>query len=283
MALAIAAGTPAQADIKEVARKLHDESNPALVGIEGLLKIDVTRSGQPAGNQEAPIWGNGLVIGDGIVLASYQTLVPDVAAQVPPGVEVKTKLNEIKFVDGAGEEFEAKLILHDEDLDLAFLAVDPKAENAAAWEIKAIDVTADPEAQLLDEVISLSRQSSTLRFTSSLKIGTVVSVVKRPRLLYAVDGIAPGAPVFVEDGTFLGMVTLRKSAEKKEAPIPVILPVKYIRKLLPQALEKQEALKSGEAEEEEVDEEKAGGAEVSKEEEGVEEEVEEVQEPSVEE
>ena len=55
LALAFAAMTPAQADIKEAARKLHDESNAALVGIKGLLKIDVTRDGQPAGNQEAPI------------------------------------------------------------------------------------------------------------------------------------------------------------------------------------------------------------------------------------
>ena len=129
----MAAVTPAQADIKEAARKLHDQSNSALVGIKGLLKIDVTRAGQPAGNQEAPIWGNGLVIGDGIVVAAYQTLVPDVAAQVPAGVEVKTKLNEIK----------------------------------------AIEIAADPEAQLLDDVISLSRQSSTLRFTSALKTGEV--------------------------------------------------------------------------------------------------------------
>jgi S1-C subfamily serine protease len=256
LALAIIALTPAQADIKEAARKLHDESNSALVGIKGLLKIDVTMNGQPAGNQESPIWGNGLVIADGMVVTAYQTLVPDVAAQakgggVPAGVEIKTRLNEIKFVDESGEEYDAKLILHDEDLDLAFLAIDPKAENADAWEVAPVGITGDPEAGLLDEVIGLARQSSTLRFASAVKTGEVISVVKRPRLLYAVQGVSPGEPAFVADGTFLGIVTLRKSTEEKQAPIPVILPAKYIRKLVPQALEKQEELKTAEPEEKE--------------------------------
>ncbi len=119
LALAFAAVTPAHADIKEAARKLHDDSQSALVGIKGLLKIDVTMNGQPAGNQETPIWGNGLVIGDGLVATAYQTLVPDVAAQAksggaPAGIEIKTNLAEVKFVDGSGEEFDAKLILHDD-------------------------------------------------------------------------------------------------------------------------------------------------------------------------
>ena len=251
---------PVHADIKEAARSLHDRSNSAIVGIKGLLKIDVTMNGQPAGKQESPIWGNGTVIGDGIVVAAYQTLVPDVAAQakgggMPPGVEIKTKLNEVKFVDPSGEEYDAKLVLHDEDLDLAFLSLDPKAENIDAWEVKPIEIASDPTVGLLDDVISMSRQSSTLRFASALKTGTVISVVKRPRLLYAVDGISPGSPAFTEDGGFLGLVTLRKSADGKRPPVPVILPAKYLRKLVPQAVEKQEALKSGEGEEEESEDE----------------------------
>ena len=175
---------------------------------------------------------------------------------MPKGVEVKTKLAEIKFVDEAGEEFDAKLILHDEDLDLAFLALDPKAENAEAWEIKGIDISSDPTARLLDDVISMSRQSATLRFASSLRVGTVKSVVKRPRILYAVDGVSPGAPAFAADGAFLGLVTLRKSAAGKQQPVPVILPSKYIRKLVPQAVEKQEALKTAPVEEKPAPEEK---------------------------
>ncbi|MGI9244515.1 MAG: trypsin-like peptidase domain-containing protein [Verrucomicrobiales bacterium] len=250
LAFVLAAPTPARADIKEAARKLHDESQAALVGIKGLLKIDVTMNGQPAGNQESPIWGNGLVIGDGLVATAYQTLVPDVAAQAkgggaPAGIDIKTNLAEVKFVDGAGEEFDAKLILHDEDLDLAFLALDPNAENADAWEIGAVGITYDPEVEILEDVIGLSRQSATLRFASALKIGSVTSVVKRPRLLYAVNGISPGSPAFSADGSFLGMVTLRKSTSSKQQPVPVILPAKYLRKLVPQAVEKQEELASG--------------------------------------
>ncbi|MFT4551339.1 MAG: hypothetical protein ACI8XO_003961 [Verrucomicrobiales bacterium] len=269
LALSFATVSPVQADLKEAARKLHDESNAALVGIKGLLKIDVTRNGQPAGNQESPIWGNGLVIGDGMVVTAYRSIMPDVAAQaqggaMPPGVEIKTKLAEIKFVNGSGEEYDAKLILHDEDLDLAFLAIDPKAENSAAWEVKPIGITADPEVQLLDDVISLSRQSATLRFAPAIGTGYVTSVVKRPRLLYAVKGMSHGAPAFAEDGAFIGLVTMRKSASNKQPPVAVILPAKYLRKLVPQAIEKQEELKNAKDTDAEVEEEKAEPAEDEK-------------------
>ncbi len=107
-------------------------------------------------------------------------------------------------------------------------------------------------------MIALSRQSATLRFASAMKIGSVTSVVKRPRLLYAVDGISPGSPVFSEQGTFLGMATLRKAADNKQKPVPVILPAKYLRKLIPQAIEKQEALASGDGGDEEASEPDAG-------------------------
>ena len=40
------------------------------------------------------------------------------------------------------------------------------------------------------------------------------------------------------------------------SPVPVILPAKYLRKLVPQAMEKQEELKSGGGEEAEAEEEK---------------------------
>lgn len=242
---------PAPADVKAAARVVHERSNASIVGIKGLLKIDVTMNGQPAGNQETAVWGNGTVIGERLAVTAYSSLVPDVAAQgpggaLPPGVEIKTKLNEVKFVDGSGEEYEAKLILHDEDLDLAFLAIDPKADNADAWEIGAVDISSDPEVDLLDEVVSLSRHSSTLRFASALKTGTINAVVKRPRTMYAIDGISHGAPTFTSDGAFLGMVVLRKSTEKKQPPVPIVLPAKYVKKLVPQAVEKQKELASAE-------------------------------------
>ena len=254
---------PAAADVKEAARAVHENSNDKIVGIKGLLKIDVTMNGQPAQNQESPVWGNGTMIGEGLAVTGYSTLVPDVSAQapggtLPPGIEIKTDLNEVKFVDSSGEEYDAKLILHDEDLDLAFLAIDPKSDNADAWEIGAVDISSDPEAGLLDDVITLSRHSATLRFASAVKTGTVNAVIKRPRVMYAVDGIKPGAPAFTTDGAFLGMVVLRKSADNKQQAVPVVLPAKYLRKLVPQAEEKQAALKTAKADEpEEKEDEKS--------------------------
>ena len=266
---AIISLSSASADVKEAARKLHDESGDALVGIKALLKIEVTRGGQPAGGQEVPVWGNGTVIGDGLIATSYSTLIPDVAAQapggaLPAGVQLNTKLNEVKFVNGSGEEFDGKLILHDEDLDLAFLAIDPQSDTAADWKIGAVDIAGDADVQLLDDLIGLTRYPSTLRFATELRTGEVTAKVERPRLMYAVRGLPAGSPAFTDSGSFLGMVVMRKAATKKEQSIPIVLPAKYLRKLVPQAVEKQAALKDAPAEEakaEEATEEPAAKAE----------------------
>ena len=235
--LSLSAITSAQADNSDAARKVYADNVPSVVGVRGLLKIDASMNGQPAGNQEKPLTSNGVVVADGLVAVAYRTLKPDVAASVGnrPGLKIEAELSEIKLVDGSGEEYDAKLVLHDEALGLAFVAVDPKGDKAADFKVKSVDVSKDVEVKHLDELVGIGRLSEKMRSEGRVSLGSVAAIVTRPRTLYVVQGMAMSNPVFTTSGDFVGLTVALKSS----GGTPIVMPAKYLRKVLDQAKAKQ--------------------------------------------
>lgn len=259
---------PAQADFTSDARAVFAANSPSVFGVRGLLEISATMNGQPAGGQEQPVWSNATVIGDGLLVAAYQSLKPDVAANIGnrPGLEIITELSELKLIDEGGEEYDAKLVLHDESLGLAFIALDPAGENIGDFQPKALDISKDVELQHLDEVIGIGRLAENMRFQAQVRKGSVTAIVERPRKLINVSGMSPSSPVFEQDGGLVGFVVVPK-AKEGSPPVPVVLPCKYVRDLVDQAKEKQAALTAEKSDEgddegsEESDDEPAGDEE----------------------
>lgn len=238
-AISCSALTPAFADLKESARKVHTENAPSVFGLRGVLKIDVSMNGQPAGSQEKTLLSNGVVVADGLLAVAHRTINPDLTAGAQrPGLELESSLSELKVIDPSGEEYDAKLVLHDADLGLAFVAINPEGDKAKDFKAKAIDISKDVEVQLLDELIGLGRLSEKMRSEALVNIGRVSAIVKRPRTLYVVPGLPVSSPVFAQDGSFVGL----NVALKNSGPMPVVLPAKYIRKVVDQAKEKQAEL-----------------------------------------
>ena len=161
-----------------------------------------------------------------------------------PGLEIETELSELKLIDESGEEFDAKLVLHDEVLGVAFIAIDPSGENAGSFPSKALDLSKDPEVQHLESLISIGRMPENLRFQGQVKTGEVTAMVARPRKLIHVSDVSPSTPVFTQTGDLLGFVVVPQTKEG-EAPVPLVLPTKYVRDLVAQAKEKQAALATG--------------------------------------
>jgi hypothetical protein len=161
-----------------------------------------------------------------------------------PGLEIETELSELKLIDQSGEEYDAKLVLHDEVLGVAFVALDPGGENAADFSAKALDFSKDAEFQHLQELIGIGRMPENMRFQAQLRAGEVTAIVERPRKLVHVTGIGASSPVFDEAGHVVGVIVVPKTKEG-EAPVPLLLPSKYIRNLVPQAREKQAGLAEG--------------------------------------
>ena len=258
---------------KAAARKVFEANHDKVYGVKTLTKMEIEMQGRQVPGREIPAYGIGTVIAEDMLVASYRAIKPSPNLQrlsqaQAQSISISTEVKEIKLVDSSGEEFDAKLVLHDEDLDLAFIAVDKKGENADSWSCSPINIDEDVELQHLDEAVFLSRANESLRFQPSIRLGQVTTVIKRPRKLYSTDSMILSGAAFNLDGQYVGMGIRKKSGSGVE--FSVILPAKYIRKLLPQAIEKANSMESDEIAEnsdatDEPVEEKESGEESSKE------------------
>ena len=238
--LSLSAVVTAQVDSKEAARKVFADNAPSVLGLRGLLKLEVSMNGKPGGSQEKALTSNGVVVADGLLAVAYRTIKPNLAATMAsrPGLKIESDLAELKLLDSSGEEYDAKLVLHDEDLGLAFVAIDPKGDNAKEFKFKAVDISKDVEVKHLDELVGIGRLSEKMRSEGRVSLGSVSAIVKRPRTLYIVQGVAMSNPIFTQAGEFVGLTV----ALKNSGAMPIVMPAKYLRKVLDQAKAKQAEL-----------------------------------------
>ena len=228
-----------QTDSKEAARQIFEGNSGKVFGLKALVQISASMQGKQAMSRETSVYANGTVIEDGILLASYRSIRPNATASVrgaAPGLAIKTEVKEIQLVDESGEEFDAKLVLHDEDLDIAFIALDRDSENAGDWSADKIDISQDIELTHLDEVVIVNRSNAQMKFQPTVRMGQVNTIIPRPRRLYSVAGLPLSGAVFNLDGQFVGLSVRKTTGSGGE--FSAVLPAKYIRKLLPQAIEK---------------------------------------------
>ena len=237
--LTLGAVTVAHAGLKSDARQVFENQKSSVLSVKGLMKVEVSMNGQIVKTQDAPISTQGVVVAKDLVLVSYRTVMPEVGVNTgkQPGLSIDTNLQELKLVDGSGEEFDAKLVLHDEALDLAFLALDPSGDNTKKFSYPAVDLTSDINLQSLDDVVCVKRFGEGLRYVAGVSLKQVTAVIEKPRKAFICSGVGTGTPVFTPKGEFVGLTVVKKSPVGKQAS-PVVLPAKYAQKLLGQAKQK---------------------------------------------
>jgi S1-C subfamily serine protease len=124
----------------------------------------------------------------------------------PQTVKLKADLHEVKYRLADGTELPARVVLKDEDLDLAFLATEKPMEDADKAKIAVVSLAdAAKEAQVLDAVIFLGRYGKGLSYEPSVAAGRITGKLTRPRTEYIAGG-SPGTPVFSGDGKLLGII-----------------------------------------------------------------------------
>lgn len=227
-----------QASFKEDARKVYTDNISSVVSIRGILKINITMKGNPAGSKEKNLISNGVVVSDGLVLVAYRTIKPSLEAKGQANIQLSSELSELKIVDASGEEYDAKLVLHDVDLGLAFVAINPKNEKSKSFKLKPVTFTKGAEVKILDDLLSLGRLPESLRSAGIANIGSITSIIKRPRTLYMVKSLSMSNPIFNQKGECIGFTVALKHSGNR----PVVMPSKYILKLLDQAKAKQAEL-----------------------------------------
>lgn len=176
----------------------------------------------------------------GLAVMSLQQIQPDEAMtrlysrQVPGSahVEVTTDIAEMRMHLGDGRELPAKLVLRDEDLDLAFV----RPTEPLSTPLPFVDAPS-ARPQLLDALTVVRRTGEPTAWAPAAAFATVELVLDKPRTYYQVvilGGGGPGCPVFDGSGHFVGVLVLRDTGTRGSGSLAV-LPADDIRDVAKQA------------------------------------------------
>jgi hypothetical protein len=253
--LAASLGAPCRADeLGDKGRAIFRTNRQAVVIVELTLRNTVSFGGRGGRSAESRRDAAGTVIDPwGLTVLSFSSTDPAtlLAAMMPgrqedPRVKMESELAEAKMVLADGTEAPAQVVWRDKDDDLIFIR--PKTKPAVP--MAALDLSNPGEADILDEIIAVTRVGAAAGRAYSASVERISAVVQKPRLFYIPQAsqttTALGSPAFTLDGKCLGVFVMR-SLKGKEASgmfgglqaenvAGVILPAAQILKAAQQAL-----------------------------------------------
>jgi hypothetical protein len=235
--------SPAQSpDERAAARAVVKKQGDAVVTVTATVKLRVNVGGrdQP---RDQPAQANATVLDNtGLAVTSLSTLVPDalyergLTMQMPSGtkIEVSSEVSDMKIRTADGREVAAKLVLKDDDLDLAFVRPTEPVSPAMPFVDAAVS-----KPGLLDLLVLVQRTTESTGWATGTAFGTVQLIIDKPRTYYLVafpsmGGAGLGSPFFDTSGKFVGVILLRNTGQRGSG-MPGVLPAEDIREVAKQA------------------------------------------------
>lgn len=256
-AMAAIWSVPARAeDNVDAARKIMNDYAKAVVQVEAVLSISAEgpMAGRMGGSQEQKVQITGTVLDkSGLTVVSYISLNPTSAMKnikvrggdgQPMSLSIKGELSDVKIVLPDGTEIPARIVLKDEDLDMAFILPKDTIEKETSEQIQAVDLSkAATKAGRLDQTVRLGRLGKDLNRELVISMDRISAIITKPRTFYILSGAQPGTPVFTADGKLLGIIVFHQkpggsSASRGRAGAqgtPMVLPTKDVKKIADQA------------------------------------------------
>jgi len=230
------------ADERASARDVIRKRGDAVVMVLATIKLRVNIGGREQASDQATQANATVLDGTGLTVLSLSSLQPDdvmtrtLSQRVPSGtkVDVTSEPSDIRMHLADGREVAAKLVLRDEDLDLAFI----RPTEAPATPMTSVDSAVGTPA-ILDPVMLVQRTSETTGWQTAASLGSIQLVIDKPRTYYEIamptmGGTGLGAPVFDLAGHFVGVVVLRNTGSRGSTS-PGVLPGGDIRDIAKQA------------------------------------------------
>jgi S1-C subfamily serine protease len=205
-------------DNRQAARDVVKKWQEAIVNVRVVLKTRMSMGGREMQASDDPVDTVGTVIdSSGLTVLSLGSLNPgammsklmgSAGGSGQPAVEITTEPTEVKIRLSNGRELPARIVLRDEDLDLAFLRPTTKPETP----LVALDLNDAVKPALLDQVLVLSRLGRVGGWTASAALYDVGAIIERPRTFYVLAGASSGmgTPAFLTNGRVVGLLTLRQ-------------------------------------------------------------------------
>jgi S1-C subfamily serine protease len=255
-----APSTPVAAqDSRAAARDLVKKWQEAVVNVRVVLKTRMSMGGREMQASDDPVDTVGTVIDpSGLTVLSLGALNPGAMMSKlmgsmgggggQPSVEITTEPTDVKIRLSSGRELAAKIVLRDEDLDLAFLRPTTKPETP----LVALDLNDAAKPALLDQVLVLSRLGRVGGWTAGAAFHDIGAIIEKPRTFYVLAGASSGmgTPAFLPNGRVVGLLTLRQveagrasmasmlGGSESMGMLGVILPAADVLEIAKQAPEK---------------------------------------------
>ncbi len=247
-------------DARAAARDVVKKWQGAVVNVRVVLKTRMAMGGREMSSADDSVDAVGTVVDpSGLTVMSLGSLNPGammnkiVGASMGGGgndnrVEISSEPSELKMRLPDGRELPAKIVLRDEDLDLAFI----RPTTKPATPLVSIPLTESAAPALLDQVVVLSRLGRVGGWAASAALVDISSVIERPRTFYVLGGVSAGmgTPAFSTSGKLVGLLTLRQvdpgrasmfsmmGGTEAMGLLPVILPAADVLEIARQATEK---------------------------------------------
>jgi hypothetical protein len=234
--LFIVGGATAQTDGDAVikGREIFDKYKSAVVTVQLVIKQRFSREGMSSQENEEKTEATGTMIDPtGLTVMSLLAVDP---TQMYERMATSRGLmdNDFKMTSEAtgakilledGTELEARVVLRDADLDLAFVRPAAKPETPLPY----IDLNNSSEPQLLDQIIALNRLGKVARRTYAACFDRIEAIVDKPRTLYVPSqtesgNATLGCPGFTMDGKVVGIAAIRTAVGGDADMLVVLVP-----------------------------------------------------------
>jgi S1-C subfamily serine protease len=243
---------------RAAAREIVTRWQAAIVNVRVVLKMRMSVGGREMQSMDESVETVGTVIDPGgLTVLSLGSLNPGAMMNRMMGsggsaqdrVEIGSEPTDVRLRLADGRELPARIVLRDEDLDLAFL----RPTVPPGKPLVAIDLADEGRPQMLDPVVVLSRLGRVGGWTPAASLQTIGAIIERPRTFYVIESGSAGGmgtPAFTASGKVVGLLTMRSIHAGRPGMfsmaggteglglLPVILPAADVRDIALQAPEK---------------------------------------------
>jgi S1-C subfamily serine protease len=245
--------TAAAQDGAAAGRQVLEAHQEAVVTVRLVIKISMGGRGDTESTQEITgtvVHPSGLTV---VALSETDpsTLFRNMMGAFGDQFQMDSSVTDVQIMLADGTELPGEFVLRDVDLDLAYL----RPRETPAQPLSHVDLSAGAQAQVLEQLVALSRLGRVANRVSTASFEHVQGVVERPRMFYVLGREATqaslGSPVFKLSGEPVGVVVLRTirgtggggglmgmmMGGMEDMMLPILLPASDIARHIEQALQ----------------------------------------------